>query len=228
MKRRSKAGTCGGTPTDARGPAGSSPRSVPAVKRLAGRTRRFPGTLFLGDPRRRRGSPVCLPFSPLPPARTSRRSPARCTTTARFCPGAAMARLGSRVQGPTAEPPPAAGPPSAPDRPGAAPLPLAPPRPGPAPGSPAPASRCRGVGDGRLGAAGPVPARGPVLFPGSVPGLRSARRKCGAVSRAVRAAGGRPGALRPHGVCAPFPRGAMGCGEKLEISGPGGGGERSV
>ena len=149
-----------GRPTDARGPAGPSQRSVPAIKRPLSRTRRFPGTPFLGDPSRRRGSPVCLPLPPLPPARTSRRSPARCTTTARFCPGAAMARLYSRVQGPTAKPPPAAGPPSAPGRPGAAPqapLPLAPQRPGPPPDSPAPASRCPRSRGRPAGDCGPRP-----------------------------------------------------------------------
>lgn len=233
LKRRLKAGTCRGTPTDARGRFGSSQRSFPALKQRVTCNCCFLGTPFLGNRRRRRGSPVRLPLppGPAPPARTSRRSPARCTTTARFCPGAAMARFGSRVQGPTAEPLLAAGPPSAPGRPGAAPqapLPQAPPRPAaarptagqprsafPVPAEPRTAD-CGLRAPSLLGALSSLRAPSPLFAQFSVNTAESAAQ-CGEQEAGL---GPCSHTASAHG----FPAARWAPGEKLEISDPRGGG----
>lgn len=175
LKRRLKAGTCRGTPTDARGRFGSSQRSFPALKQRVTCNCCFLGTPFLGNRRRRRGSLVRLPLPPAPLPRPVPAAGPRLGALPR--PGSAPSppwlgsALGSKGQrrslpSPRGRPLPPAGP--APPRRPRSPRPrrgLQ--QPGPPPGSPAPPSRCprsRGqptVGCGSHPCPEPCPLSGP-------------------------------------------------------------------
>lgn len=177
LKRRLKAGTCRGTPTDARGRFGSSQRSFPALKQRITCNCCFLGTPFLGNRRRRRGSPVRLLLPPAPLPRPVPAAGPRLGVLPR--PGSAPAppwlgsALGSKGQrrslsSPRGRPLPPAGP--APPRRPRSPRPrrgLQ--QPGPPPGSPAPPSRCpRSRGQPTVGC-GPHPCSEPCPLSGPRP-----------------------------------------------------------